>query len=152
MPLAPSPSNPPILSGWCRLTLPFHLCHASHAFVFIFVLSTVKIIYIGLLVLILNTCACVRSVRCDHGERDYTRQRASRLARGENEFSRPEAGRQKSSVSGPGSNYYYISLLSLSTKKNTFCARHLRMHISSYSYVIRVLWVFYYASLIMLKM
>ena len=26
------------LSGWCRLTLPFHLCHASHAFVFIFVL------------------------------------------------------------------------------------------------------------------
>ena len=36
VPLAPSPSNPPILSGWCRLTLPFHLCHASHAFVFIF--------------------------------------------------------------------------------------------------------------------
>ena len=35
VPLAPSPSNPPTLSGWCRLTLPFHLCHASHAFVFI---------------------------------------------------------------------------------------------------------------------
>ena len=30
---------------------------------------------------------------------------------GENEFSRPEAGRQKSSVSGPGSNYYYIFIV-----------------------------------------
>ena len=37
VPLAPSPSNPPTLSGWCRLTFPFHLCHASHAIVFIFV-------------------------------------------------------------------------------------------------------------------
>ena len=35
VPLVPSPSNPPILSGWCRLTLLFHLYHASHAFVFI---------------------------------------------------------------------------------------------------------------------
>ena len=32
-----------------------------------------------------------------------TGQHARRLALGENEFSRPEAGRQKNSVSGPGS-------------------------------------------------
>ena len=43
VPLAPSPSNPPILSGWCRLTLPFHLCHASHAFVFISVFEIVHV-------------------------------------------------------------------------------------------------------------
>ena len=47
VPLAPSPSNPPILSGWGRLTLPFHLCHASHAFGHIFVYNREKIyIYI----------------------------------------------------------------------------------------------------------
>ena len=78
-----------------------------------------------------------------------TGQHARRLALGENEFSRPEAGRQKNSVSGPGSwigaeDGWFAS--NMNDSNNTFCARHLRMRISSYIYgvesesIVLVLW------------